>query len=143
MSCIMFVEEVIPLETINERFRNVRNALGLSQEKFAEEANRTRSEIKNIEYEKTMPSESIIKAVCSAHGVNRRYLEHGEEPMFMPEPDPGTDYINALLENCDSPFVEIIQATMRVYVDLPQSDRLKFDDFARKLRAKLENKDRD
>ena len=131
------------METINERFRNVRNALGLSQEKFAEEANRTRSEIKNIEYEKTIPSESIIKAICSAHGVNRRYLEHGEEPMFMPDVDPDTDYINALLENCDSPFVDTIRAIMRVYVELPKADQLKFDEFARSLQAKLNDKDRD
>lgn len=122
------------METINERFRNVRNVLGLSQEKFAEDANRTRSEIKNIEYEKTAPSESIIKAVCVAHSVNRRYLELGEEPMFFPKPDTDVDYINVLLETSENPFVDVIRSILRVYTELPADDRKKFDEFARKLR---------
>lgn len=131
------------METINERFRNARIALDLSQEKFAEAANRTRSEIKNIEYGKTAPTENIVKAVCSAHNINRRYLELGEEPMFLPDLDPDTDYINALLENCDSPFVDIIRSIMRVYVELPPADQKKFDGFARSVKDKLNSKDRD
>ena len=123
------------MSTINSRFRNVRNALGISQEKFAEAANRTRSEIKNIEYDKTIPTENIIKAVCDAHNINRRYLELGEEPMFLPELDPETDYINELLANTDSPFVDIIKSILREYVALPAADRKKFDDFVQNVIA--------
>ena len=45
------------MSTINERFREVREYLNLSQDEFATKANRTRSEIKNIEYNKTSPKE--------------------------------------------------------------------------------------
>ena len=131
------------METINERFRNARIALDLSQEKFAEAANRTRSEIKNIEYGKTSPTENIIKAVCSAHNINRRYLEQGEEPMFLPELDPDTDYINELLSNNDSPFADIIRAILREYMELPKADRKKFDDFINGIIEKRNQKDRD
>lgn len=131
------------MEPINERIRKAREALGISQTEFAEQANRTRSEISNIEYGKTVPKEYVIKAICSAHNINRRYLELGEEPMFLPDPDPDTDYINALLESCDSSFVDIIRAIMRVYVELPPEDQKKADGFARSLKDKLNSKDRD
>lgn len=63
--------------TINERFRFIREELGLSQEEFAARANRTRSEIKNIEYGKTSPKPEVIMAVCKAHGIDEVWLRTG------------------------------------------------------------------
>ena len=131
------------MEPINERIRKAREALGISQTEFAEQANRTRSEISNIEYGKTVPKEYVIKAICSAHNINRRYLEQGEEPMFLPELDPDTDYINELLSDNDSPFVDIIRSILREYMELPKADRKKFDDFINGIIEKRNQKDRD
>ena len=72
------------MSTINERFREVREFLNLSQDEFATKANRTRSEIKNIEYNKTSPKEEVIKAVCAAHSINRVWLETGVGEPFQP-----------------------------------------------------------
>ena len=65
------------METINERFRFIREELGLSQEEFAARANRTRSEIKNIEYGKTAPKPEVIMAICKAHGIDEIWLRTG------------------------------------------------------------------
>lgn len=130
------------MESINERIRKAREALGISQTEFAEKANRTRSEISNIEYGKTVPKEYVIKAICSAHNINRRYLELGEEPMFLPELDPDTDYINELLANSDSPFVDILRSILREYMELPKAEQKKFDDFINGIIAKRKQKDR-
>ena len=70
--------------TINERFRKLREAKGLSQEDFASGAHRTRSEIKNIEYGKTAPKEEVILSVCAAYGVNETWLRTGEGEMLQP-----------------------------------------------------------
>lgn len=72
------------MSTINARFLQLRNALGMSQEGFASGAHRTRSEIKNIEYEKTSPKEEVIQSVCSAYNVNESWLRSGEGEMFLP-----------------------------------------------------------
>ena len=72
------------MSTINERFRIVRESLGLTQTEFATMANRTRSEISNIEYNKTLPKEEVIKAVCAAHGIDRIWLETGAGEPFRP-----------------------------------------------------------
>lgn len=73
------------METINDRFRQVREALHKSQDVFAQEAGRTRSEIKNIEYGKTSPKEEVIKSVCKTHGINETWLRTGEGEMFLPK----------------------------------------------------------
>ena len=131
------------MSTINERFREVREVLKLSQDDFATMANRTRSEIKNIEYNKTSPKEEVIKAVCAAHGINRKYLEYGEEPMLMPEPDDDTDYINELLADSDNPFVGLIKSVMHVYMGLSPEDKKKFAEFANSLRDEIKKENRD
>lgn len=72
------------MQTINDRFRFVREELNLSQTDFAEEIGRTRSEIKNIEYNKTVPKDGIIKNVCETYNVNRVWLETGVGEPFVP-----------------------------------------------------------
>lgn len=69
------------METINERFRILRDSVGLSQEEFAARAHRTRSEIKNIEYGKTTPKDEVIASVCQTYGIQEDWLRYGLEPM--------------------------------------------------------------
>lgn len=71
--------------TINERFRQARETLHKSQDVFAQEAGRTRSEIKNIEYGKTVPKEEVIKSVCRTHNIDEAWLRTGEGEMFKPK----------------------------------------------------------
>lgn len=72
------------MDAINERFREVRGMLDLSQDEFAAAANRTRSEIKNIEYGKTSPKEEVIVSVCKAHNINPVWLRTGSGEPFVP-----------------------------------------------------------
>jgi transcriptional regulator with XRE-family HTH domain len=125
------------MSTINERFRKVRDHLNLSQDEFAAMANRTRSEIKNIEYNKTSPKEEVIKAVCAAHGINRKYLELGEEPMLLPELDDDTEFINDLLAETDNALVDIIRSIMEVYRELDPEGKEKARSFAANLKNKM------
>lgn len=72
------------MSTINERFRRLRETKGLSQEDFASGAHRTRSEIKNIEYGKTIPKEEVIQSICQTYSVNESWLRTGDGEMFKP-----------------------------------------------------------
>ena len=69
------------MESINERFRVLRDSIGLSQEEFAARAHRTRSEIKNIEYGKTTPKDEVIASVCQTYGIQEDWLRYGLEPL--------------------------------------------------------------
>ena len=72
------------MSSINERFREIRDLLNQSQEDFAKKADRTRSEIKNIEYGKTVPKPEVIQAICKAWGIDRTWLETGVGEPFKP-----------------------------------------------------------
>lgn len=72
------------MTSINDRFRELRDLLGETQEGFAKKIDRTRSEIKNIEYGKTSPKDEIVSAVCKTYGVDRIWLETGVGEPFKP-----------------------------------------------------------
>lgn len=67
--------------SINERFRTIFKESGLSQEKFADKIKRSRGEVANIIYDKTIPKDKIIEATCEAFGIQEDWLRHGLEPM--------------------------------------------------------------
>ena len=128
---------------MNKRINEIIKALNIQKGKFAEQLNISSAFVSQMCSGAREPSDRTISDICRVFNVNRRYLEHGEEPMFMPELDPDTDFINELLEKQDSPFVEVIRATMRVYMDLPPEDQRKFDAFAASLKNKIKQENRD
>lgn len=67
--------------SINDRFRTIFKESGLSQEKFADKIKRSRGEVANIIYDKTIPKDKIIEATCEAFGIQEDWLRHGLEPM--------------------------------------------------------------
>lgn len=67
--------------SINERFRIIFKESGLSQEKFADRIKRSRGEVANIIYDKTVPKDKIIEATCEAFGIQEDWLRHGLDPM--------------------------------------------------------------
>lgn len=69
---------------INERFRQIFKTSGLSQEKFASRIKRSRGEVANILYDKTVVKDKIIEAVCDEFAVNETWLRTGEGEMFQP-----------------------------------------------------------
>lgn len=128
---------------MNERINKIIKALNIQKGKFAEQLNISSAFVSQMCSGVREPSDRTISDICRVFNVNRRYLEHGEEPMFMPAVDPDTDFINELLDKQDSPFVEVIRATMRVYMELPPEDQRKFDAFAASLKNKLTQENRD
>ena len=67
--------------SINNRFRQIIKDSGLSQEKFSEKIKRSRGEVANIVYDKTVPKDQIIKATCEAFDIQEDWLRYGLEPM--------------------------------------------------------------
>lgn len=67
--------------SVNERFRLIYKESGLSQEKFADRIKRSRGEVANIIYDKTVPKDKIIEATCEAFGYCEDWLRYGLEPM--------------------------------------------------------------
>ena len=125
------------MQTINERFRLVREILDLSQEDFATKALRTRSEIKNIEYNKTTPKEEVIRSVCSAHKINEAWLRTGAGEPFckMTVQEELSDIFANVLNGDPSTKSRLIRAFAR----LPEEAYPLVEDIVKKMAAELEN----
>lgn len=68
--------------TINERIRELREQLKISQTEFAERLGSGRGIIKNIEEGRTAPKPQLIDLMTRVYNVNRTWLETGEGEMF-------------------------------------------------------------
>lgn len=128
---------------MHTRINEIVKKSGLTKTDFAKRIGLSQSHVSRICSGETTPSDRTISDICRAFNVNRRYLEQGEEPMFLPELDPDTDFVNALLENNDSPMVDVIRAIMQGYVKLPADGKKKVDDFISSIVDNLKDKDRD
>ena len=69
--------------TINERIRELRERLNISQTEFAENLGSGRGIIKNIEEGRTLPKPQLIDLIARVFNVNRTWLETGEGEMFV------------------------------------------------------------
>ena len=128
---------------MNERINRIIQELKIKKSDFAEKLNISQAFVSQICSGVREPSDRTISDICRVFNVNRRYLEQGEEPMFLPELDPDTDFVNALLENNNSPMVDVIRAIMQGYVKLPADGKKKVDDFISSIVDNLKDKDRD
>lgn len=71
------------MKDTSERLLQLRKALKLSQEAFGAAIGMTRSEIKNIEYGKTVLKTIKVPLVCQAFNVSNEWLMTGEGEMFL------------------------------------------------------------
>lgn len=70
---------------MNERLKQLRKALQLTQQEFADRLNIKRGTIANYEIGRNEPIDAVITLICKEFGVNEVWLrtgEGGEENMF-------------------------------------------------------------
>lgn len=72
-------------QDINDRIKMLRESSGLTQEAFGAKIGLSRSEVKNIEYKKTLPKETKIPLIVEKFGVNEKWLRDGEGDMLTPK----------------------------------------------------------
>lgn len=129
------------MSTINERFRQCREALEQSQESFAQKASRSRSEIKNIEYGKTTPKPEVINAICSAWGIREEWLLYGEGPMRK-SLSRQAEISRFVAEVMTDEKQQDTQRILAALMDATPEEIQSLVSFARKLSAQYKEKDR-
>lgn len=71
--------------SINQRVKEVRQALEMSQAKFAKALSMSNGYIAGIELEHNRVNDRIIKLICFTFHVNERWLRTGDGDMFSEE----------------------------------------------------------
>lgn len=83
---------------MNERIKELRSKLELTQEVFSERIGLKRNSIAQIESGVRTPSNQVILSICREFGVSRAWLEFGEGPMYPPEADDDIRIITRAME---------------------------------------------
>ena len=72
---------------MNERIKQLRKDLNLTQEAFASKIGIGKSALSRIESGFNNPSDQTVMLICQTFGVRREWLEHGDGPMYQ-DADP-------------------------------------------------------
>ncbi len=70
---------------MNERIKELRKTLQLTQEKFAARIGVKRNTVATYEMGRSTPSDAAVSLICREFGVNEAWLRSGEGEMFTPK----------------------------------------------------------
>ena len=90
--------------SINERIKEVRGRIGLTQSKFAERIAISTSYLGEIELSTKVANERVIRLVVAEFNVNDHWLRSGEGEMFSPDVDTQAIKVLSLFKSLDQKF---------------------------------------
>lgn len=69
---------------MDERIKELRKALGLTQQKFADAIGVRQNTVAQYEMGRNPPNDTVITLICREFRVNEHWLRTGEGEMFLP-----------------------------------------------------------
>ena len=112
---------------MDERLKELRKTLGITQQEFANKINTSRSNVAGYETGTRVPSNAIICLICKEFRVNEEWLRTGNGDMFQAVTDPVTEYISELLIDVDHPLKPVIYSIMKTYSELNEKNKAVFN----------------
>lgn len=106
--------------SINQRVKQVRQALNMSQSKFAKSILVSDGYIANIESENRNVNDRLIKLICVTFNVSERWLRTGEEPMFNERNSQLVDLASSAFKELDPIYQEYICKQIDLLLDVQQ-----------------------
>lgn len=123
---------------MNERIKEVRKALNMTQTEFGNKVGLTAAAISRIEAGDRDPSEAVVKLICTTYHVKRLWLETGQGTMFE---DDALARIDRLVEQYAPNADAVFKAQVKAYGALmSDEDWLIFRDIVEKVRGRQEGK---
>lgn len=101
---------------VNERIKQVRLNVSLSQEEFGSKIGITRSSVSKLESGENNPSEQTLKLICNEFGVNYGYLKFGHDPMFEPRESRDMENLERIMYGDN----EYVKAVFRELAAMPK-----------------------
>lgn len=132
------------MNTINERFRELRRTCRKNQEEWGNILGISRPGVSDIESGRRNVTDKHIKLLCvepiCGKYINENWLRTGQGEMFipLPEEDEFAIYVEELLaDDGSNPLYGIIKEIMHTYKELDPKSQEVICDFSGKLRENL------
>ena len=114
---------------MNERIKQIRNSLGMTQQEFADRLKINRSNIANYEKGLRTPVDAVISLICKEFSISESWLRTGEGDMYIALDrddeitllvsraiEGGTDFQKALIKmlcSCTEKELEVLERKFR------------------------------
>ena len=121
---------------MNNRIKELRKSLNLSQKSFGERIGLTRDNIANIEGDRAEIKEVFIKSVCREFNVSERWLRTGEGDMYLQPKDEVADIVAEII-GMESPIRDSIIGIVETYLKLDEPSKKVIDGFVAELHDKI------
>lgn len=124
---------------MNERIKELRKTLDLTQEKFANRIGIKRNTLANYEIGRNEPIDGIIFSICREFGVNEDWLRYGIGNMFeeLTDTERLMKSVALLLKDTDSAVASAIQSLILTYEQLDDTSKNVLEKMATQYLANL------
>lgn len=121
---------------MNERIKQIRRELGLTQQEFADRIGLKQNSIALIEGGKRNISDQAVLSICREYGINEEWLRTGKGEKMVPD---ASDELEALVKRYDLSNAD--QVLIEKYINLKAGSRETIIDFITDVVAALEDLD--
>ena len=123
---------------MNERIKELRKALGLTQQEFANRVGVKRNTIAQYETGRNPPIDAVVASICREFHVRESWLRTGEGPMYTERNDD--DELNRIFAEIGASDDELVKAAIRVYWRLDEKEKAAIRKPTSDLVAELDKK---
>lgn len=113
---------------MNERIKEIRKSLGMTQSTFASKIGLSRNYIAQLEIGTRIPPDRTISDICREFSINEQWLRTGEGDMLLPVEDETAAVVASLLDE-ENPLFDLIVKVVREYNKLDEKSRQVMDKF--------------
>ena len=118
---------------MGERIKELRKALGLTQQEFADRIKVKRNTVATYEMGRSTPSDAAISLICREFNVNENWLRNGNGEMFSRQ---STDLIEQLTQQYSLGLYG--QQLLATYLQLSDADKRAVERFVSQLTANVQ-----
>ena len=122
---------------ISDRISQVVKESGLTKTAFAKRINISQPYLSQLCGGGYTPSDRTIADISREFHVRREWLETGEGPMKLPEPEEDLDYINILVAQSNNPMKDLIRAILVAFDRAPPQGKQAILDYIQQVKAEL------
>ena len=110
---------------MTERIKEIRRAVGCTQQEFADRLGLKRNTIATYEIGKAVPSDRTISDICREFRVSEVWLRTGEGEMFLrqTEAEQLAEITTRMELDQDDPFISMITSAVKSYYRLSETEK--------------------
>lgn len=120
---------------MNDRIKEIRKTLNLTQDEFADKIGLARNSIASYESGRRTPNDAIIKLICREFNVDYFWLTEGKGEMFTQIPQ-------TLVDNLANEYklTDDYKAILEAFLEVPDNQKEVIKDFFLSIAKKVQKK---